>query len=491
MLLLAALFAVLQLANVTGRDTPDTKNYLSYALSLSGEGKRGAAAGAIEHYCASRASSAKRAQSVHVVHFHRADPTARVTAGCREREWRNVERRLRAGQTGGHTVPFMPERFMRIFEVRPGYPAFLVPFVTALGVTWGVWTASVLVAAAGGVLVFLILRTLAVSAPLALTGQALYYVLPCGTVAMRPMTEGLLMALTLTVVWGCALVLRERPQRWGYWLVAGSLALLFTVKHSQALFLGGCLAAAGTAIALRRARRGEGWGWGVGWGESWGASRGGGRGARRGEDPGENPGGDRGENRGENRGESQDARWGESQDARWGGDRNARRSGERDSAEVVLRLAGIGLGAALATVLLARLLHYPSESESLQDLLAHHFARPDRQRPWPEFLQLQGNFWTEWSRRQLREPLFVAALAAGACGALRRPAFGAFLVAAAATGILTQAGHPDINIWGGRLIVLAWLLPVVGLPLLLEPVVRGRVPLPAQGHADRAVRTTS
>ncbi|MCZ9347557.1 hypothetical protein NGM37_58700, partial [Streptomyces sp. TRM76130] len=242
MLLLAALFAVAQLANVTGRDTPDTKNYLSYALSLSGEDKRGAAAGAIEHYCASRAAGAKRAQSVHVVRFHRADPTARVTADCREREWRKVERRLRAGQTGGHTAPFMPERFMRIFEARPGYPAFLVPFVTALGVTWGVWTASVLVAAAGGALVFLVLRSLAVPAPLALTGQALYYVLPCGTTAMRPMTEGLLMALTLAAVWGCALVTRAEPERRGYWLVAGALALLFTVKHAQALFLGGCLA---------------------------------------------------------------------------------------------------------------------------------------------------------------------------------------------------------------------------------------------------------
>ncbi|MFK0117155.1 hypothetical protein [Streptomyces sp. NPDC090994] len=414
MLLLALLFALLQLADVTGRDTPDTKNYLSYALSLSGEDKRGAAAGAIEHYCASRASSAKRAQSVHVVRFHRADPTARVTAECRAREWRNVERRLRAGQTGGHTVPFMPERFMRIFEARPGYPAFLVPFVTVLGVTWGVWTASVLVAAAGGVLVFLILRTLTLPVPLALTGQALYYVLPCGAVAMRPMTEGLLMALTLAAVWGCALVSRAVPERRGYWLVGGSLALLFTVKHSQALFLGGCLAVAGAAVALRRVRRGEAPGRGV------------------------------------------------------------------------LRLAGVGLCAALATVVLARLLHYPSESESLQDLLADHFARPDRERPWPEFFQLQGNFWTEWSRRQLREPLFVAALAAGAWGALRRPASGAFLIAAAATGILTQAGHPDINIWGGRLIVLAWLLPVVGLPLLLEPVVRGRAAVPAQGQVGRA-----
>ncbi|MFI2415028.1 hypothetical protein [Streptomyces sp. NPDC018947] len=414
-LLLAAVFAVLQLANVSGRDTPDTKNYLAYALSLSGESKRGTAAATIEYVCAGQASVARRNQSVHVVRFHRPDPARRVAQGCREREWQRVESRLAAGQTGGHTVPYMPERFMRIFEARPGYPVVLVPFIAAFGVTWGLWAASVVIACAGGVLVFLILRTLSVPVPLALTGQALYYVLPSGTTAMRPMTEGLLMALTLAAVWGCALVLRAGRGRAGLALVAGSLLALFTVKHSQALFLGVCLAAAGAAIALRRRRRGR--------------------------PPG------------------------------------------RD----VLALAAVGAAGVLVTLVLARLLHYPTESDSLQDLLTDHFARPDRERPWPEFLQLQGNFWVEWLRRQAWQPLFVAALGAGAWGALRRGgATGAFLVAAAFTGILTQAGHPDINIWGERLIVLAWLLPVVGIPLLLEPVVRGRVALPAQGHTDRA-----
>ncbi|GAA4817478.1 hypothetical protein [Streptomyces ziwulingensis] len=411
-LLLAAVFALLQLTDVTGRSTPDSKNYVSYALSLAGAQKREAAAGAIEHFCASRASDAKRAQSVHVVRFHRADPAPLVRAECREREWRAIERGLRAGRTGGHTAPFMPERFMRIFEARPGYPVFLVPFVTLLGVTWGVWTAGVLLAAGGGVLAFLILRTVSVPVPFALTGQALYYVLPTGATAMRPMTEGLLLALTLAAVWGCALVLCAGRARAGFALVAGASAALFTVKHSQALFLGGCLAAAGAAVAWRRHRRGR------------------------------PPGPD------------------------------------------VLRLAAVGLGSALATVALARLLHHPSESESLQDLLTHHFARPDRARPWAEFFQLQGNFWTEWSRRQARDPLFVTALAAGVWGALRRPAFGAFVVAAAATGVLTQAGHPDVGI-GGRLIVMAWLLPVLGVPLLLAPVVRDGMSLPAQGHTDR------
>lgn len=411
-LVLAAVFAALQLANVTGRDTPDTKNYLAYTLSLSGEGKRGVATATIDYVCASRAERARRDQGVHVVRFHRPDPTDQVAAECREQEWGVVAPQLAAGRTGGHTLPYMPDRFMRIFEVRPGYPLFLMPFVAVFGVTWGLWAAGVVIACAGGVLAFLIMRALSVPVPLALGGQALYYALPCGTTAMRPMTEGLLMALTLAAVWGCALMLRAGRTRAGLALVAGSLAALFTVKHSQSLFLGVCLAAAGALIALRRRRGGR-------------------------------------------------------------------------SSRDVLALAAVGLAGAVGTLVLARLLHYPSVSDSVQDLLTDHFARPDRERPWPEFWQLQGNFWVEWLRRQAWQPLFVAALAAGAWGALRRGgAVGGFLVAAACTGILTQAGHPDINIWGERLIVLAWLLPVVGIPLLLEPVVRGgRVPLPSQGPA--------
>ncbi|MFD5805351.1 hypothetical protein [Streptomyces sp. NPDC127020] len=412
-LVLAAVFAALQLANVTGRDTPDTKNYLAYTLSLSGEGKRGVATATIDYVCASRAERARRDQGVHVVRFHRPDPTDQVAAECREQEWGVLAPQLAAGRTGGHTLPYMPDRFMRIFEVRPGYPLFLMPFVAVFGVTWGLWAAGVVIACAGGVLAFLILRALSVPVPLALGGQALYYALPCGTTAMRPMTEGLLMALTLAAVWGCALMLRAGRTRAGLALVAGSLAALFTVKHSQSLFLGVCLAAAGALIALRRRRGGR-------------------------------------------------------------------------SSRDVLALAAVGLAGAVGTLVLARLLHYPSVSDSVQDLLTDHFARPDRERPWPEFWQLQGNFWVEWLRRQAWQPLFVAALAAGAWGALRRGgAVGGFLVAAACTGILTQAGHPDINIWGERLIVLAWLLPVVGIPLLLEPVVRGgRVPLPAQGPTE-------
>ncbi|MFJ9560332.1 hypothetical protein ACIRQQ_09850 [Streptomyces fuscichromogenes] len=417
-LVLAAVFAVLQLAAVTGRDTPDSKNYVSYALVLAGAGKREAAAETVDWACAGEGSAAERAQRVDVLRFHAPSPAGRVSADCRAGELRRVERRLRAGgaQTDGHIVPFVAPRLRRIFEVRPGYPVFLVPFVALFGVVWGVWLASVLVAGAGGVLVFLVLRTVAVPVPLALTGQALYYVLPVGTTAMRPMAEGLMLALTLTAVWGCALALTGRT-RAGTALVAGALVALFTVKHSQALFLGGCLAGAAAVVVLWRRRHGRG------------------------------PG------------------------------------------RAVAVIAAVGCGAVAGTLLLARLLRYPSEAESVQDLLTGHYTHPDRAHPGRELLHLEWDFWVEWLRRQLTEPLFAAALAAGVWGARRRPAFGVFLLAAAGTGILTQAGHPDITIGGDRLIVLAWLLPVVGVPLLLEPLARRPVPVPAQG-SPRAVGIT-
>ncbi|MFJ8940770.1 hypothetical protein ACIRL0_34525 [Streptomyces sp. NPDC102365] len=388
-LFLAALFGLLQLANVTGRDTPDSRNYLSYALSLGGADKTEAADRSIAYVCASRGETASRDHSVDVRRFRAPDPGPGIRAECdRYYHW-SVGRRLDAGQTSGWTAPFMSERFMRIFEVRPGYPLLLLPFVTVFGVTWGLWAAGVCVAAAGGVLVFLILRTLDVPVRPALAGQALYYVLPTGATAMRPMTEGTMTALTLAALWGCALVLRGR--RAGP-LVALSLALLFTVKHSQALFLAVCLGGACCVLGIHRRRSGRLVG---------------------------------------------------------------------DELRTLLKVTG---AAAVGTVLLARLLHYPSESDSLQDLLTDHFLRPDRERPWREFLRLEVSFWTEWLRRQLAEPLFLALVGAGAWGALRaRPAFGVLLVGAAATGVLSMAAHPDIAI--DRLMVTAWLLPVVGTPL--------------------------
>ncbi len=76
-----------------------------------------------------------------------------------------------------------------------------------------------LITCAGGVLAYLVLRTLAAPVPLALTGMALYLVLPCGTTAMRPMTEGLMLALTLAALWAAPWCWagRDPGRGWRWW----------------------------------------------------------------------------------------------------------------------------------------------------------------------------------------------------------------------------------------------------------------------------------
>ncbi|CAM5634191.1 Histidinol-phosphate aminotransferase [Streptomyces californicus] len=96
--------------------------------------------------------------------------TSRKAAGeteaqCVRRLTDSVAYWTRNGNTSGMTAPFANQRFMAIFEARPGYPLFLVPFVTAFGAVWGLWLAGLLVALAGAVCVLLTLRAAGASTP--------------------------------------------------------------------------------------------------------------------------------------------------------------------------------------------------------------------------------------------------------------------------------------------------------------------------------------
>ncbi|MFJ2109220.1 hypothetical protein ACIOHH_32080 [Streptomyces microflavus] len=242
MLLIAVAFGVLQLTAVTGRASPDTKNYLSYALSLSGESRAEAGRRAIDYSCASQQHGP----------LSSIPWTSRKISGesqeqCVRRLNDSVAHWSRNGNTSGMTAPFANHRFMAIFEARPGYPLFLVPFVTVFDATWGLWLAGLVVALAGSVCVLLTLRCAGASRRAGLAGQALYLALPTGTVAMNPLSDGLSLALGTAVVLGCTLLSLNRP-RTGVALVVCGLALMFLVRYSQALLLAAALTA---GFALR------------------------------------------------------------------------------------------------------------------------------------------------------------------------------------------------------------------------------------------------
>ncbi|WP_405505501.1 hypothetical protein OG323_00735 [Streptomyces cyaneofuscatus] len=414
MLLIAVAFTGLQLTAVTGRASPDTKNYLSYALSLSGESRAEAGRRAIGYSCASQQHGP----------LDSIPWTSRKMAGeseeqCVRRLNDSVAHWSRHGNTSGMTAPFANHRFMAIFEARPGYPLFLVPFVTLFGAMWGLWLAGLVVALAGSVCVLLTLRCAGASRRAGLAGQALYLALPTGTVAMNPLSDGLSLALGTAVVLGCTLLALDRP-RAGVALVVGGLALMFPVRYSQALLLAVALTA---GFALR-------WAW--------------------------------------------------------------LRRYRRPSARTGQAAALCG-ALAVAVYAGAHLLSWPTGQDSAQDLLTDHYRRPDLPNPWPEFLVQERVFWTAWLRRQATYPVLPVLLALSAWALLRRrSAVLPIALAAAAAGILNQAGHPNLDqLLGHRLIVFVWLLPVLALPLLLDreptPSTRGEGARrsPAQRRRER------
>ncbi|MEE1735760.1 hypothetical protein PUR49_04395 [Streptomyces sp. BE147] len=405
--LIAVVFVGVQLTAVTGRDSPDSKNYISYALSLSGESRTSATAHAIDYVCADQAER----PPTWIPWSGNGRPTE-TPRECVRRLTASAAYWTRQGNTSGMTGPFLNSRFMAIYEARPGYPLLLVPFIAAFGLVWGIWLAGVTVAVAGSLCVLAALRTSGATRPAALTGQALYLTLPTGATAMRPMADGLTMACTAGVVLGCALTLNGK-RRAGTALVVGGLLSAFLARYSQALLLAAVLTGAFAGLAWYRKRH----------------------------------------------------------------------SRPTRPALGLFALCGV-LTIVMQTT--THVLGWPTGQDSAQDLLTHHYRRPDVASPWTHFIERELTFWPAWLQHQLTHPELLIALALAAWALVRRPAvLGLLASATALSGLLNQAGHPNLAIMNDyRLIVLVWFLPILVIPLLTAARGHGAGRLREDGSAD-------
>ena len=137
-------------------------------------------------------------------------------------------------------------------------------------------------------------------------------------------------------------------------------------------------------------------------------------------------------------------------------------------------LIAVNVAWVVAASALAAAWRWPGVSESLQDTFTRRFYRPDVPDPWQRLLELNVNYWIQWVQTQARAPVLVVALVVAAWALFRRNATLGWLVTAVAlTGPATVAAHPFLG-QEERLMVAVWILPVVGLPMLLA------------GLADRA-----
>jgi hypothetical protein len=141
------------------------------------------------------------------------------------------------------------------------------------------------------------------------------------------------------------------------------------------------------------------------------------------------------------------------------------RAGDRRG---LLLLAATGAVATGAAMLVSTLLGLPGMSESLQDSFTGHFYQPDVPDPWSRLWEVNSRYWLHWLTFAPMNVTLLAGSMVGGWAMWRRDRFVALLVLACeALGFALTVAHPEV--WqGDRLYVLAWLIPVVGLPMAVQ-----------------------
>ncbi|MFC0541714.1 hypothetical protein [Kutzneria chonburiensis] len=145
-----------------------------------------------------------------------------------------------------------------------------------------------------------------------------------------------------------------------------------------------------------------------------------------------------------------------------------RRAGDRRG---LLFLGVTGAAVTGAVVLVSSLLRLPGMAESLQDSFTDHFHQPDVPDPFARLLEVNGRYWLQWLTFTPMNVTLLAGSVVGGWAMWRRDRFVALLVlACGALGFALTAAHPEVT-QGDRLYVLAWLIPVVGLPIAVQRLV--------------------
>ncbi|WP_148082047.1 hypothetical protein [Streptomyces botrytidirepellens] len=128
----------------------------------------------------------------------------------------------------------------------------------------------------------------------------------------------------------------------------------------------------------------------------------------------------------------------------------------------------VSLFESLVAFAMSRVLRLPGLEASLQDTFSLHWTYPEVTHPWRLLVQLDANYWWQWLQREALAPSLLLLLVLGAWGAMSRSVpIALCLIAVGGAGLLTAAAHP-VAMEGDRLYVQAWLIVVVGLPLLVE-----------------------
>lgn len=241
-ILVTVLFLVLQPLIGSGWALfPDSYRYAKQAEIVLGATPAAAHEAALEAFCHSRAQN----YSFSGTWTPRPQPvsaTSPTVTDC-------VAQYLADGD-----VTSTDPRYQAIFETRPGYPVLAAPFIAAFGIERGMWVLGFVIACAGGLLTFTLLRIAGLRGAAAAAGQAAFLVSPLGWWALQPLGEGLVTVCVLAAVAGI-LSVRRGGLRGGFAAVTVAWLALAFVRFSSLVLVAGALAVACAIIALWHDRR--------------------------------------------------------------------------------------------------------------------------------------------------------------------------------------------------------------------------------------------
>jgi hypothetical protein len=394
------------------------------------------------------------------------------------------------GRCHGYDASWVPQRYVRIFSSRPGYPLVAAPFVATFGAWHGMLAATLLLALGAVTLAFLAVY-LATGRRLAgLAAAVALAVLPSGYWMTRMLTEGGLLAGYLAVIIGAMLTWRGR-HRVGLVVLGLALAWLFADKSAggvaAALALVGASAFAVIAPEIRRRSSGARRRSSVDGHESDNNRsldddsrpqdhRGAG-----GHGPGGHGPGDRGP--------SGYGPGGHGPGERGPGERGPGDRGVGDHRGPLLA-GGLGLGLLVLWTAFSALTRQPGLYETIQDFATRHFTHADVPDPYYWLWLKNRHYWPQQVRDVWAAPgAVIAFVVAGAVVALRMRREASLFVLIGLTGLAMQVAHPAGSEWD-RMNLAVWLSVAAAIGLVVswagERLVRLRRSSPTRALPVRA-----
>jgi hypothetical protein len=308
--------------------------------------------------------------------------------------------RVQCERDAGGVLGFPPQ-YQAIFQARPGLPALMSVFIRLFG-DQGIYLTILLLQVATGVLMALTARAIGLPGLWPLAADALYFLLPCGDVGTRVMSEAASAPGLAALLYAAALMVRDRRRNWAVTTAVAAFGWLFAVRAADAILVAAFLLIVGAC--------------------AWAAGR-----RRRGAKP---------------RAHTQSAH------TPW-----------------AIRLAVVS-GASLAImVAISAALSWPTVNQGIADIMTDHFTQPVTSDMYIRFLHAEFRFWCAFLPMIAGGAYLVVLGALGLWGVARclRGWSAAVFLALPAVGVASLVLHPGD--WA-RMLAPLWIVVAIGLPLL-------------------------